>query len=71
MAGGKMVDDTGIDTFNRQMVGVNRDDLVVMLPSQRMSKREALVHAAWLVALADDSDDNAEFSRVLAAVQGC
>lgn len=66
-----MADNTEIDTFNKQIIGVNGEDIVVMLPAQRMSKTEALLHAAWLVALADDSDDNAEFKRVLDAVQSC
>jgi hypothetical protein len=32
-----------------------------------MSRREALAHAAWLVAIADDND---EFAAYLAAVRG-
>ena len=56
-----------IDTMNRQMVGRQGDDVVVMFPAARMTKAEALTHAAWLVALADDSGD--EFPEVLRAVQ--
>ena len=55
-----------IDTFNDQFVGVNADGIVVLSPKQRMTKPEALRHAAWLVALADD---DGEFADVLAAVQ--
>lgn len=51
-----------------QMVGCSGDAIVVMLPKRSMTKAEALMHAAWLVALADDSDDNEEFKAVLAAV---
>jgi hypothetical protein len=56
----------GIDTVNHQLVGVLGDEIVVMLPWKRMTKPEALAHAAWLVALADDAD---EFDDILAAVQ--
>jgi hypothetical protein len=55
-----------INVSNDQLVGVNADDVVVMFPKQRMSKAEALRHAAWLVVCADSRD---EFAAVLAAVQ--
>jgi hypothetical protein len=42
------------------------DEILVMFPKQRMSRTEALRHAAWIVALADPGDD---FPVVLAAVQ--
>jgi hypothetical protein len=59
------------DTANLQNVKlVSRkglDDLVVIgAQTMVMSKAEALVHAAWLVALADDND---EFDGVLGAVR--
>jgi hypothetical protein len=56
----------GIDTVNHQLVGVLADEIVVMLPWKRMTKPEALAHAAWLVILADDAD---EFDDILAAIQ--
>lgn len=56
------------ETFNAQMVGVSGDRIVVMMPKSSMTKAEALMHAAWLVALADNSEDNAEFKSVLDAV---
>lgn len=59
-----------MDTFNYGMVGVQGDSLVVMQPLrlQRMTKPQALQVAAWLVALADDSEGHAEFQKLLAAV---
>lgn len=39
---------------NRHMVGVQGDKIVIMLPPHALSKREALVFAAWLVTLAQD-----------------
>lgn len=56
--------DTDIDTTNSQLVGSNADHVVVLMPKGRMTKAEALRHAAWLVLLADDND---EFDSVLAA----
>jgi len=38
----------------------------VLIPRAVMSRREALAHAAWLVAIADDND---EFPAYLAAVR--
>lgn len=64
-----MSDTTEIETFNAQMVGVSAGKIVVMMPKREMTKAEAILHAAWLVALADESDDQADFKRVLEAVQ--
>lgn len=59
---------TEIDTSNYQAVGVLDDQwIVVVLPARKMTKREALRHAAWLVVLADDHD---EFPAILEAVRG-
>lgn len=60
---------TEIETFNKQMVGAIADDIMILNPQRRMTKTEALLHAAWIVALADNSDDCADFKRVLEAVQ--
>ncbi len=55
-----------MDLMNSQMVGVNGDDIVIMLPKQRMSMVEALVHAAWIVALADNMiPDGPRFQSIL------
>jgi len=56
-----------IDTTNLQLVCLTGDDKIgVMMPRQKMTKQEALVHAAWLVVLADENDN---FQKVLAAVK--
>lgn len=51
---------------NMQMVGSLGENITVMMPATRMGKREALIHAAWLVALADK---NNEFEAILRAVR--
>jgi hypothetical protein len=45
--------DTEIDITNTQLVGSQGDHVVVMMPQTRMSPSEALVHAAWLVTIAE------------------
>lgn len=54
-----------MDTSNIQMVGVQGGDIVVMAPKTRMTKDEALMHAAWIVALADEGGN---FETILDAV---
>lgn len=56
-----------IDTTNRQMVGVRGDKIVVTLPRLEMTREEALVHAAWIAALADPT--GSDFQATLAAVR--
>jgi len=55
---------------NKHMVGVQADQILVMLPPTRLTKTEALVYAAWIVALADDDagEEGSQFSKVLDAV---
>ena len=53
---------------NAQLVAVKDDNIVVLHPILQMSKSAALVHAAWLVAVADQSENFEEFRRVLKAV---
>jgi hypothetical protein len=55
-----------IDTTNAQFVGWQGGEIVVMRPAARMTKQQALTHAAWLVAVADDND---EFAKYLDAVR--
>lgn len=55
-----------IDTGNDQLVGVYRDYIVVANPRKQMTKEQALVHAAYLVAIADDND---EFDAILEVVR--
>lgn len=50
---------------NRQRVAVSGDYIIVNEPKTKMTKREALEHAAWLVAMADDND---EFDDLLYSV---
>lgn len=54
-----------IDTSNNQFVGICGDTISVMMPKTQMTKKEALLHAAWLVAMADE---NGEFNKILEAV---
>ncbi len=56
-----------MDTHNKFMVGVQGERIVIMLPpTGPISKRDALMFAAWIVTLADD---NADFTNFLAQVQ--
>jgi hypothetical protein len=56
-----------IDTFNKFFVGMQGDDLHFLKPVPiRISKPDALLLAAYLVAMADDND---EFANYLEAVQ--
>lgn len=64
-----MADKSEIDTSNKCFVGVHGDNLTIMRPPQGLiSKPDALLLAAWLVALADD---DGQFPAVLEAVQNC
>ena len=59
---------------NVQLVGGGDNSVVVIMPRQRMTRREALVHAAWLVAVAEGldgqlEDTSTEFASILAAVR--
>lgn len=49
-------DDDQIDIGNRQMVGSQGDHVVVVMPQARMTPAEAMVHAAWLVTIAEAAD---------------
>lgn len=57
-----------MDTFNKHMVGVQGDTIIIINPPRApMSKADALVFAAWIVTLADD--DETKFKEALTAVQ--
>ena len=59
-----------MDTFNKHMVGVQGDNIVVLMPPHGpMSKADALVFAAWIVTLADYSEDEKDFRNALEAVR--
>ena len=61
-----------INTNNDQLVGVTGDFLVILNPTSKMTRPQAIRHAAWLVALADDDRPLGEpsFAEVLEAVRG-
>lgn len=59
-----------INTANDCMIGVSGDIIMAMIPIQgRIPKDKALRLAAWIVAMADNSEDHAEFNRILEAVE--
>lgn len=59
---------TNIETINDCMVGLKGDDIVIMIPKNRLSRSEALRLAAWLVAIAAHGGYEEEFLPVLKAV---
>lgn len=48
--------------------GVGDDSIALLMPRQRMTKQEALELAAWLVALADPTQE--KFEPILQQVLG-
>jgi hypothetical protein len=61
-----------VDTINDCMVGTSAGDIVfplVTLLAGRIPPAKALRLAAWIVALADQSEGHAQFLRVLEAVE--
>jgi hypothetical protein len=58
------------DVTNKQIVGVRGDNIVLLAPRVVMGKTEALVHAAWIVSLADQSEEFADFRAILRQVLG-
>lgn len=58
--------DIEVETGNAQGVAVQGEHVLCMMPRQRMTKAEALTHAAWLVALAGGRE---AFLPVLDAVE--
>ena len=57
-----------VDTTNRQLVGVRAGRISVQAPASTMTADQALVHAAWLVALAEPVASE-KFVEVLRAVK--
>lgn len=55
-----------IETLNDQIVAVQGDSIIVMAPKNRMTREEAMRHAAWLITLAGD---DARFTEILQAVR--
>lgn len=56
-----------VDTTNKFFVALLGTQVMIGNPRGRMTKREALGLAAWLVALAED--EPGEFNEVLEAVR--
>lgn len=61
------------DSANQQLVGSlgsidEPNTIVVNAPLSVMTKEQALIHAAWLVAVADRSENFQEFRGILKAV---
>lgn len=46
-----------INTENKFVVGGKDNRIVIMMPVHDLSKGDALLLAAWLVAMADDNDE--------------
>ena len=53
------------DLSNQQMLSLHENNVVILNPKREMTKHEALVFAAWIVAL---SDEKAEFLDILKSV---
>ena len=60
---------TEINTMNVQLAGAQGDSVVVMIPRNVMTPDEALLHAAWLVQIADVLDPEHSFDDYLQAVR--
>jgi hypothetical protein len=58
------------DVENHQMVAMQGDKVRVQSPLAMMTKEQALIHAAWIVAIADRSEDYTEFREILKRVLG-
>ena len=58
-----------MDVTNKFIVSVRGDDVVLMAPPlEPFSKHDALVLAAWLVAIADPDPATPEFEKIFQAV---
>ena len=55
-----------IEILNKFLVGAQGNDIIIMKSTSRLSKKDALLLAAYLVALADE---NNFFDEVLKAVR--
>lgn len=62
-----MIDLKQLDYGNYQGVAGHGNRIAVLLPLQDMTVGEALVHAAWIVALADHEG---QFDEILSRVRG-
>jgi len=53
---------SGHNIWNQWGIGMQGDEIVVLIPPKRLSKDDALTFAAWIVALTGNSE---EFSKRL------
>lgn len=61
-----------IDTFNKFMVGVQRDNVVFIRPVPPvLSRSDALLLAAYLVSMAEILPGEGTFQDYLKAVENC
>lgn len=58
----------GIEVMNRYMVGGNGKTLSVMLPVNEATPDEMLLHAAWIVTMAEPFADR-KFEEYIEAVR--
>lgn len=63
-----MNDEQQIDITNRHLVGCRAKNVVIMNPPRELSADEAIVFAAWLVALAG-FNSKLKFAEVLERVE--
>jgi len=56
------------DVSNAQLVGIQGEVVRVLAPLPVMNRQQALINAAWIVALADPSENFEEFRAILKAV---
>ncbi len=61
-----MIDLKQVDYGNYQGVAGHGDRIAVLLPLQDMTLGQALVHAAWIVALADHEE---QFDEILSRIR--
>lgn len=59
--------DATVGTDNVQGVGISGEKVMVLGPLQLMTKHQALVHAAWLVAVAEEHPG--DFAAILDRVR--
>jgi hypothetical protein len=54
--------------FNKWIVGLLADDIVILNPPRRLTKAEAVEFACWLAIMADP--EGKEFDRVRKEMEG-
>ena len=64
-----MSEPSEIDVGNHHVVGVQGEYVVIFVPPRRLLKKDALAFAAWIVAMADQSLDHADFREILRRVE--